>query len=292
MKINVKAIVAKQTEKLKEEIEILKNEHYEIPKMVIFQVGNNYASNIYVKNKVKKLEDLGITTNVIQFDENVTKENLKETIMDTCECPSVDGAMLQLPLPDSLKEYEQEIIDVIPERKDVDRLTTLAQGKIMLGDISVLPCTVQGVLDIMSEHYGNLESSLIAIFGRSKLVGMPLSVALTKMGATPIVFHTQNLTARDANFVLNGDYYDIAVSAVGVTDFIDVKRTISFNVPKLLIDVGINRNSDGKLCGDITNADILDSSDSCHYTPVPGGVGLMTVLNVASNLNKLIKRRY
>jgi methylenetetrahydrofolate dehydrogenase (NADP+)/methenyltetrahydrofolate cyclohydrolase len=288
MRIDVKKMRDEQLEKISDGISLLKHK----PNITIVQVEGDDASDVYVRNKKRVLEKAGINVDHIVLNRDVTPKTLAVAIRRRAIDSEIDGMMLQLPLPKHLKQYEQMLIDIIPEEKDIDRITTAAKGKLMSGDISILPCTVQACIDVMKNEIGeDLSGTEVAIFGRSQLVGMPLSIALIHMGATPTVFHTQNLLCGDANAELNSKYYNVVVSAVGIAEFIDIKEISQLHYPELLVDVGIVRRKAGGITGDITSTDLIHKSSEIKYTPVPSGIGLLTVVNVAGNLLKLIKRR-
>ena len=287
MKINVKKIVEEKSAKIKSFIKEVDEE----VTVCIIQVEGNYGSDIYVRNKVKKLESLGINVKLHKLPENCTKEQLNISIIFNGGSQFIDGILLQLPLPDHLKEYEQEFIDLIPERKDIDRLTTTAQGMIALGNIDLLPCTVQGIIDIINNTYeGNAyHEREFLIFGRSKLVGMPLSIALTHLGGTVKTIHTKSPKIGTEDRIYDEEA-DVVISAVGIEDFINLEilKRYYASYEGTFIDVGINRNKEGKVCGDISNTHVFEDSAWTDYTTVPGGVGPTTVLNVAYNTLKLV----
>lgn len=223
----------------------------------IITVGEDVASQIYVKNKIKLLSTLNCNVKHTVLPENTSQEELENII--NLRGRNFTAQFVQLPLPKHLEEPE------IPAHQDVDGFNP--------SNKKVIPCTVQACLDIMDYSVGNISGLKIAILGRSNIVGLPLVVECIKKSATVTSFNSQSEMPNDWS------EYDIVVSATG-NRFLtnkDLKNT------KLVIDVGIHR-IDGKICGDIIH---LENEESNHITPVPFGVGRFTVLNVARNLRKL-----
>lgn len=280
MRIDVKRIRDMKEKQLKETIDSMDKNKLS---MTIIRVIGDDASAIYVNNKKKKLESLGITVNIVEFEKNC---NTKE-IIDVIHNDSTSGVLVQLPLPKHLDE--ELILESIPESKDVDCLTKMSQGRLALGDVSVLPCTVQACIDIINSEKVEDECDDFAeldflVLGRSKLVGMPLSIALTHMNGTVRTLHTKSWHTPE-HHLMKANEYDFIISATGVHGILDGPLIPKFST---FIDVGINRDENNKLCGDLRNPN--ETNRISNYTPVPGGVGLLTVLNVADNLVKLIKR--
>lgn len=225
----------------------------------IITVGNDVASEIYVRNKIKLLKKLNCRVVHTKLEENITQDKLNEQVY--LRGREFTGQFVQLPLPEHLKEPE------IPALQDVDGFNPLNK--------KVLPCTVQACLDIMQEIEGDIKGKNIAILGRSNIVGLPLVVECIKSGATVSNFNSNSTLPK------NWDAYDIVVSAMG-NRFLTSEEFQNVN---LVIDVGIHR-VEGKVCGDIIH-EKDKSLESKNITPVPFGVGRFTVLNVARNLKKL-----
>ncbi len=223
----------------------------------IITVGEDVASQIYVKNKIKLLSTLNCNVKHTILPENISQEELENII--NLRGRNFTAQFVQLPLPRHLEEPE------IPSHQDVDGFNP--------SNKKVIPCTVQACLDIMDYNVGNISGLKIAILGRSNIVGLPLVVECIKRSATVTSFNSKSKMPNDWS------EYDIVVSATGQRFLTnkDLKNT------KLVIDVGIHR-IDGKICGDIIH---LENETSDHITPVPFGVGRFTVLNVARNLRKL-----
>ena len=247
------------------------------PMLCVIKVGDDYASGVYIKKKKEIMEEIGINTLTISYKEEVTTGELIRNIK---ACPAT-GILVQLPLPAHIDE--REVLESIPAEKDVDCLTSYNQGRILLGDTSFLPCTVQACVDIMTEEFGNdLKNLDVVVVGRSKLVGMPLSVALTHMNATVTTVHSKS--PCQPRMYVQEFGAEAIVTATGVHGILtseDIKGS------RLAIDVGINRSENNKLVGDIKHDENFNGFSKVKYTPVPKGVGVLTVLNVASNLIKL-----
>jgi methylenetetrahydrofolate dehydrogenase (NADP+)/methenyltetrahydrofolate cyclohydrolase len=242
------------------------------PRLVIITVGEDPASKVYVRNKIRACEEVGIDVGhyVANLD-TTTPENLKMIIRAYNETDTIDGIMVQLPLPEGFDE--REIIDTIDPSKDVDGLTTTNIGKLRSGQPCFQPCTARGVIDLL-DYYGiEMDGKNVAIVGRSNIVGRPLADLMMARGATVTQCHSRTKYLGD-----HTEYADIIVSAVGKPKFINFDYLGS---GKVVIDVGINRDENGKLCGDV---DFDEVKDYCSaITPVPGGVGPMTVAELLRN---------
>lgn len=241
------------------------------PNLIIYTVGDDPASKVYVRNKIKACEEVGIKVEHFVAKPDITAEQLKELIAWDNEAPRRDGIMVQLPLPKHLNE--REIIDTIDPSKDVDGLTTTNIGKLRSGQPCFQPCTARGVIDLL-DYYGiEMDGKNVAIVGRSNIVGRPLADLMMARGATVTQCHSRTKYLGD-----HTEYADIIVSAVGKPKFINFDYLGS---GKVVIDVGINRDENGKLCGDV---DFDEVKDYCSaITPVPGGVGPMTVAELLRN---------
>jgi len=225
----------------------------------IITVGNDVASEIYVRNKIKLLEKLNCRVVHTKLEANITQDKLNDQVYLLGR--EFTGQFVQLPLPEHLKEPD------IPAFQDVDGFNS--------SNKKVLPCTVQACLDIIQEIEGDIKGKNIAILGRSNIVGLPLVVECIKLGGTVSSFNSNSVLPK------KWDAYDIVVSAMG-NRFLTAEEFQNVN---LVVDVGIHR-VEGKVCGDIIHKKnkVLDSK---NITPVPFGVGRFTVLNVARNLKKL-----
>lgn len=271
----------------------LKKENFEGCKAAFIQIGNDPASNIYVRNKIKLCEELGIEVCHINIETGIEEDELIEIIkifnMDKC----ISGIMVQLPLPSHINELN--IINAIAPEKDIDGFTNINKGKLMIGDdTGIVPCTPKAILTIIESLNINLEGLRVVIVGRSNIVGKPLAQLLINRGATVSVCNSKTDKIVLRNKIL---YSDIFISAIGQANYFNndffsedfgsaiLKDCyVKFYLKNVIaIDVGINRDSEGKLCGDISK-ELYNSFKA--ITPVPSGVGIMTVVEVVRNLIK------
>lgn len=238
--------------------------------LVVFQVGNNPASDIYVRNKKNLCEKLGITFLHKKYD-NITEEDLVKEIKLCNDDKNITGILVQLPLPSYIDETR--VIESIDHVKDVDGLTSINMGKLMSGEKSLVPCTALGIVEIFNYENINLEGKNVVIVGRSKLVGLPLIPLFLSENATVTVCHsrTKNLKqiTKDA---------DVLVVAVGKKELI---KEDFVKDDAIVIDVGINRD-ENKIYGDC-DFNVI-SNKASYITPVPGGVGPLTVAMLINNV--------
>lgn len=257
---------------LKNEIDDVVTTGKRPPCLEIITVGDDPASKVYVRNKIKACEEVGIKVGHYTANKDTTtSDNLKKIIYALNKSSTIDGIMVQLPLPGGFDE--REIIDAIDPSKDVDGLTTTNIGKLRSGQPCFQPCTARGVIDLL-DYYGiEIDGKDVTIVGRSNIVGKPLADLMMARGATVTQCHSRTKHLED-----HTSYANIVVSAVGKPKFLKYDDFGSFQV---IVDVGINRDENGKLCGDV---DFDDVKDYCSaITPVPGGVGPMTVAELLRN---------
>lgn len=253
--------------------------------LAIITVGNDKASQLYVRKKKEKGVKLGVR--VMQFKLH-SETLLTNTIKDLNKRDTVTGILLQLPLPDEMKDRTQEFLDLIDPKKDVDCLTTYNQGRIMLGHNDFLPCTTQAVLNEILSKSESKKDECVIVVGRSTLVTKPLTVALINEGYSVRTYcsnHSWDWIRFDLDDMLQ-EYKKVHfVSGIGKADYFDQKFFSGLqNISGLyLYDIGMNRDENGKLCGDIER----DVKDVPYQTPVPGGIGPQTVQHVYKNLEKL-----
>ncbi|MBQ3142436.1 MAG: bifunctional 5,10-methylenetetrahydrofolate dehydrogenase/5,10-methenyltetrahydrofolate cyclohydrolase [Bacilli bacterium] len=244
-------------------------------KLVVIRVGDNPSSIIYVNSKRKVCEDIGILFEEIYFNENTKENELIEKLEILNKDANVTSILVQLPLPNHINP--SNVINKIDYKKDVDGLTFINIGKLLSGEDAIEACTAKGIISLLEFYNISLESKNITIINRSTLIGKPLIPLLLNRNATVTVCHskTKNLSHHTKNA-------DIIIVAVGKKDFL-TKDMVSENV--VVIDVGINK-VDGKIYGD-AHKDLIGYVDS--ISPVPGGVGLMTVCSVAQNVYNCYK---
>lgn len=268
--IDGKAVSASVRERIKNEVESLKKDGKETGLAVII-VGNDPASKVYVNNKKKGCAEVGINSYEYALPEETTTEELLTLINKLNDDSKVDGILCQLPLPKHIDE--KTVINSIAPEKDVDAFHPVNTGHIMIGDYSFLPCTPAGIIEMLKFYNIEISGKECVVIGRSNIVGKPMAMLLLQNSGTVTVCHskTQNLAevCRRA---------DILVAAVGKANFVTADMVKDGAV---VIDVGMNRNSEGKLCGDV---DFEGVKDKCSFiTPVPGGVGPMTITMLLNN---------
>ena len=246
-------------------------------KVAFIQVGDNPASNVYVRNKVRLCEEVGIEVEHIKLSYDIRPSVLEIYIKLLNQDKDTHGIMVQLPLPPHLNE--EAVINAIAPEKDIDGFTNVNKGKLMIGDKSaIIPCTPKGIMTIL-EHKGiDLNGKNVTIVGRSNIVGKPLAQLMINAGATVTVCNSKTDRERLYHCISNSDVF---ISAIGQANYFtkDNFKCHTLN-HTIAIDVGINRDKEGKLCGDIDKELYEEFKD---VTSVPGGVGIMTVLEVIRN---------
>ncbi|XZI06063.1 bifunctional 5,10-methylenetetrahydrofolate dehydrogenase/5,10-methenyltetrahydrofolate cyclohydrolase (plasmid) [Clostridium perfringens] len=272
--------------KIREEIkQELKKKDLSKIKGIFIQVGSNQASNVYVRNKCRLCEELGIDYEHIKLDENISEEELLNIIDMLNKTKCVTGIMVQLPLPKHISV--EKVINAIDPNKDIDGFTNINKGKLMIGDeTGIIPCTPKGIITTLEHENIDVEGKNVVIVGRSNIVGKPLAQLLINKGATVTVCNSKTNRNKLKELILDSDIF---ISAIGQANHFNLNffedLTLSNNVFKNItaIDVGINRDENNKLCGDISK----DMYDYFQYaTSSPGGIGILTVLEVVRNLIK------
>lgn len=265
--IDGKAVSAAVKERVRAEIE---RDGLKIGLAVVI-VGNNQASRVYVNNKKKACEACGITSYEYALPEGTTEEQLLE-LVDTLNADSkVNGILVQLPLPAHLDE--KKVIERISPLKDVDAFHAVNVGKIMIGDYAFLPCTPAGVMELIHSTGTDVSGKECVVIGRSNIVGKPMAMLLLHENATVTICHS-----RTKNLAEVCKRADVLVSAVGRADFVTADMV---KPGAVVIDVGMNRNAEGKLCGDVKYDEVEPVAG--YITPVPGGVGPMTIAMLMEN---------
>ena len=274
IKIDGKGIAQKTLAYIEKEHKLLKDKYGRAAGLAVIMVGDNPASEIYVKNKIKACETAGIYSRTIKFDENVTEKDLIEEIDKLNKDDKIDGILVQLPLPAHIDELK--IINAISPEKDVDGFHSVNLGKMIIGDkTGFLPCTPYGIMQLLDEYGIDPAGKDTVIIGRSNIVGKPAAILFIEKSATVQVCNTKTKNIKDK--IRNAD---IVIAAVGVPNFIkgeDIKEGA------VVIDVGINRVN-GKLCGDVDYEEVSEKAG--YITPVPGGVGPMTIASLIKNTFK------
>ena len=260
---DVKAAIAEETKTMKEKgIEV---------GLAVVIVGNDPASKVYVRNKKLACEAVGFASYEYALPEETTEEELLELVDKLNNDPKINGILVQLPLPAHLND--KVIIDNIRPEKDVDAFHPVNVGKIMIGDYSFLPCTPAGVMELIKSTGIEVSGKECVVIGRSNIVGKPMSMLLLHQSGTVTICHSKTKNLKDIC-----SKADILVAAVGRAKMITADY---IKEGAVVIDVGMNRDENGKLCGDV---DFEDCKDKAGYiTPVPGGVGPMTIAMLMKN---------
>ena len=276
--IDGKAISAKAKEELRLEVAALNEKGVSVGLAVII-VGDDPASRVYVNNKKKACELLGIISEEYALPNDTTMEELLALIDELNNKKEINGILCQLPLPRHLDE--KAVINAISPEKDVDAFHPVNVGKIMIGDFDFLPCTPAGVMRLIDETGVEVEGKSCVVIGRSNIVGKPMSMLLLHRNATVTICHSKTRNLADIT-----SKADILVAAVGRANFVTPDMVKEGAV---VIDVGINRLESGKLCGDV---DFEKVKEKCsHITPVPGGAGPMTIAMLMANTVTAAKRQ-
>ncbi|MBQ9542507.1 MAG: bifunctional methylenetetrahydrofolate dehydrogenase/methenyltetrahydrofolate cyclohydrolase FolD [Ruminococcus sp.] len=268
--IDGKAVSAQVKEEIRQEVKALKAKGVEIGLAVVI-VGDDPASQVYVKNKEKACETVGFNSYKYALPAETTEEELLALVDKLNKDDKVDGILVQLPLPKHLDD--KIIINNIRPDKDVDAFHPVNVGKIMIGDYSFLPCTPAGVMELIKSTGTDVAGKECVVIGRSNIVGKPQAMLLLHQNGTVTITHskTKNLKEVCARA-------DILVAAVGRAKMVTADY---IKEGAVVIDVGMNRDENGKLCGDV---DFEDCKEKAGYiTPVPGGVGPMTIAMLMKN---------
>ena len=277
VKIDGKAFSQVILEKIREEHNQLKEKYGKQAGLAVVIVGNNPASQVYVRNKMKACENVGFYSENIELDENISEKELLQEIDKLNKNDRINGILVQLPLPSHINELK--IIDSISPEKDVDGFHVANIGKMVIGDeTGFLSCTPYGIMQLLEEYKIEIAGKDAVIIGRSNIVGKPMALMLIQKGATVQVCNSRT---KDLRKKLNDA--DIIIVAAGVPKLLkkeDVKEGA------VVIDVGINR-VDGKICGDVDYEEVLEKAS--YITPVPGGVGPMTIASLIKNTFKSYK---
>lgn len=265
----------KLRDKIFENLKQKLNNMSEKPTLAVILVGDNPASQIYVKNKKKTAENLGINSIVINYPSNISENILLDKIQELNNDNKITAILVQLPLPKHIDKFK--IIDAIAPEKDVDGLTPYNSGKLFSGEEPyVYPCTPKGILLLLDEYNIELEGKHVVVIGRSNLVGKPVAQMLLNRNATVTMCHSHTKNLSDITKTA-----DIVVSAVG-------KNIIGEKMLKsdcVVVDVGIFKDVNGKICGDVDFASA--SKIAAYISPVPGGVGPMTIASLMLNTVEL-----
>jgi len=268
--IDGKLISTQIKDELKAEIAVLKEKGI-VPCLAVIQVGNDPASSVYVNNKKKACAYIGIESLSYELEEDITQKELLTIIDELNHNEMVNGILVQLPLPKHINE--EAVIKAIAPEKDVDGFHPETVGNMCIGSKGFLPCTPAGVIQLLKRSNIEIEGKECVVIGRSNIVGKPMALLLLRENGTVTITHSRTKDLKDIT-----KRADILVAAIGKPKFVTAEYVKEGAV---VIDVGIHRNADNKLCGDVDFDDVVDKVSA--ITPVPGGVGPMTIAMLMNN---------
>lgn len=274
-----KALSLKLKEQMKQRIAQLKQQGIN-PKLVVVLVGDNSASQVYVRNKHKSCGEVGIESEVITMPEQTTQQELLEVVERLNQDETVDGILVQLPLPKQIDE-KTVLRSILPE-KDVDGFHPVNVGLLSIGDECFAPATPSGIIAMFQEYGINIAGKNCVVIGRSNIVGKPMAALLLKNNATVTICHSK--TEDLASYTRRADVIIVATGR---------RHTLTADMVKegaVVVDVGMNRNEQGKLCGDVDYEEVKEKAS--FITPVPGGVGPMTITELLENTIQAAQRHH
>jgi len=264
-------LISKQIkEELREEVLLLKTSGKSVC-LAVVQVGADPASSVYVKNKKKACEQIGIESASYELAESTTEDELLTLIKELNDNPKIHGILVQLPLPNHINE--DLVLQTIAAEKDVDGFHPVSVGNLWLGKKGFLSCTPAGVIQLLKRSNIEISGKECVIIGRSNIVGKPMAALLLRENATVTIAHSRTKDLKEV-----ARRADILIVAMGKPNFINAEYVSEGAV---VIDVGIHRTADNKLCGDVDYEDVLPKVSA--ITPVPGGVGPMTIAMLMDN---------
>lgn len=274
-----KALSLKLKEQMKQRIAQLKQQGIN-PKLVVMLVGDNSASQVYVRNKHKSCGEVGIESEVITMPEQTTQQELLEVVERLNQDETVDGILVQLPLPKQIDE-KTVLRSILPE-KDVDGFHPVNVGLLSIGDECFAPATPSGIIAMFQEYGIDIAGKNCVVIGRSNIVGKPMAALLLKNNATVTICHSK--TEDLASYTRRADVVIVATGR---------RHTLTAEMVKegaVVVDVGMNRNEQGKLCGDVDYEEVKEKAS--FITPVPGGVGPMTITELLENTIQAAQRHH
>ena len=274
--IDGKMISTQIKDELKAEVAALKEKGI-VPCLAVIQVGNDPASSVYVNNKKKACAYIGIESLSYELEEDITQEKLLAIIDELNHKINVNGILVQLPLPKHINE--EAVIKAIAPEKDVDGFHPETVGNMCIGSKGFLPCTPAGVIQLLKRSKIEIEGKECVVIGRSNIVGKPMALLLLRENGTVTITHSRT---KDLKAITKRA--DILVAAIGKPKFVTSEYVKEGAV---VIDVGIHRNADNKLCGDVDFDDVVDKVSA--ITPVPGGVGPMTIAMLMNNCVETVR---
>ena len=277
--INGKEISTKTKNTIKAEIEEIRKTGKRVPKLAVILVGDNQASQVYVRNKEKACGYVGMESLRINRDANFSEEDLLKLIDELNHDESVDGILVQLPLPKTIDE--EKVLKAIAPEKDVDGFHPANIAKLFLNEEGFIPCTPYGMMVMLEEIGYDLDGKEVVVVGRSNIVGKPVALLALHHNATVTIAHSHTKNLQEVT-----SRADVLIAAIGKAKFFTADYVKEGAV---VLDVGMNRDENGKLCGDVDFDDVKEKVAA--ITPVPGGVGPMTIAMLMKNTLLSYKRR-
>lgn len=273
-------IAQKVKDQIKVEIDQLKEEGKRLPHLVVILVGDDVGSKSYVAGKEKASIAVGMQNSTLRYEDTISENELIQVIQELNYDDNVDGILVQLPLPKHI-DTNRVLFSINPD-KDVDGFHPYNIGKMLIGEETVLPCTPKGIMKILEEiGYDDLSGKKAVVIGRSNIVGKPIAQLLLNKNATVTITHS-----RTEDIEKTTSQADIVIAAVGVAKLV---KGNWIKEGAVVIDVGINRGEDGKLCGDVDFDDCIDKVK--FITPVPKGIGPMTIAMLLENTLEAYRQR-
>lgn len=265
--------------KMKDEADKLREKGV-VPGLTVLLVGENPASLSYVKGKVKACEEVGLRSELKRYPVTISEDDLLKEIRRCNEDEQVDGILVQLPLPGHIDE--RKVIETIVPEKDVDGFHPISVGKMVVGEDTFYSCTPAGIIELVKSKNIAIQGKHVVIVGRSNIVGKPAGLLFLNENATVTYCHSKTVNLSD--YTRTADILVVAVGRAGTIGADDVKPGA------VVIDVGVNRNAEGKLVGDVRFDEVKETAS--YITPVPGGVGPMTITMLLANTIKAAKKRH
>jgi len=275
--IDGKLISTQIKNELRDEVTSLKEQGI-VPCLAVIQIGQDPASSVYVNNKKKACAYIGMESLSYELEESVSQEELLEIIDELNQNEKVNGILVQLPLPRHIDE--NAVIQAISPQKDVDGFHPETVGNMCIGTKGFLPCTPAGIIQLLKRSHIEIEGKECVIVGRSNIVGKPMAMLLLRENGTVTITHSRTKDLKEVT-----KRADILIAALGKPKFI-TKEYVKDGA--VIIDVGIHRNENNKLCGDVDFDDVIDKASA--ITPVPGGVGPMTIAMLMNNCVETVRK--
>lgn len=279
MIISGKEISIKIKDSIKEEVENIVSTGKRKPKLVVILVGDNQASQVYVRNKERGCAYVGMDSEVIRKDASLSQEELIKIIQELNNDTGVDGILVQLPLPKHIDS--DAILEVIDPKKDVDGFHPQNVAKLFLGEQSLEPCTPKGMMVMLDEIGYDLTGKEVVVVGRSNIVGKPVALMALSRNATVTICHSRTKNLKDVC-----KRADVLIAAIGRPKFFTRDYV---KAGAVVLDVGMDRDENNKLCGDVDFENVQDIAS--YITPVPGGVGPMTITMLLKNTLEAYKEK-